>query len=33
MGLLDVGIDLLKGIKYTFSDEPFMVGLRKDTFY
>src|SRR4030067_1210880 len=27
MGLLDVGIDLLKGIKYTFSDEPFM-GLR-----
>jgi hypothetical protein len=28
MGLLDVGIDLLKGIKYKFSEEPFMVGLR-----
>jgi hypothetical protein len=28
MGILDAGIDLLKGIKYTFSEEPFMVGLR-----
>jgi hypothetical protein len=28
MGILDAGIDLLKGIKYEFSDEPFMVGLR-----
>lgn len=28
MGILDVGIDLLKGIKYKFSEEPFMVGLR-----
>lgn len=28
MSLLDVGIDLLKGIKYKFSDEPFVVGLR-----
>jgi len=28
MGILDIGIDLLKGIKYTFSEEPFMVGLR-----
>ena len=28
MGILDIGIDLLKGIKYKLSDEPFMVGLR-----
>ncbi len=28
MGILDTGIDLLKGIKYTLSEEPFMVGLR-----
>ncbi len=28
MGILDAGIDFLKGIKYEFSDEPFMVGLR-----
>jgi hypothetical protein len=28
MGILDAGIDILKGIKYEFSDEPFMVGLR-----
>lgn len=28
MGLLDISIDLLKGIKYRFSEEPFMVGLR-----
>ncbi len=28
MGILDAGIDLLKGIKYEFSDEPFIVGLR-----
>jgi hypothetical protein len=28
MGLLDAGIDLLKGIKELISDEPFDVGLR-----
>ncbi len=28
MGILDAGIDLLKGIKYVISEEPFMVGLR-----
>lgn len=32
MGILDAGIDLLKGIKYTFSEEPFMVGLRFENY-
>ncbi len=28
MGILDAGIDLLKGIKEFISDEPFDIGLR-----
>lgn len=28
MGILDAGIDFLKAIKYEFSEEPFIVGLR-----
>jgi hypothetical protein len=32
MGIIDAGIDILKGIKYTFSEEPFMVGLRFENY-
>lgn len=32
MGLLDTGINFLKSIKYTFSDEPLMVGLRFENY-
>jgi hypothetical protein len=28
MGILDAGIDFLKAMKYEFSEEPFIVGLR-----
>ncbi|MCZ7381446.1 MAG: hypothetical protein O8C64_07765 [Candidatus Methanoperedens sp.] len=32
MGILDAGIDLLKGLKEIFSDEPFDVGLRFENY-